>query len=691
MRTRFLLIAALLAVGVVAPAQDITIPGVSSDSMNTDQMIDELMEAESQPLNRMQNSVERYQTKLEKWNEIEERISTLRDSARTLFSFENPFDARSATSSNESVVTANAERGAPQTTARIEVDQIAASDTFLSESVERDREVPEGIYGFTVGDESVTFDYNGGDLTGFVQAVNREAGDLVEARIVNDTSTSSVLVFESQKTGAQNKLQFTDAAYDFATEIGVIEPARNASREPELISSNVSVQGQSDLVRFEQDAMTVVAGGRASVSLEQSLQTNPNMVLELEARIINREDEATTPPPSPPGPDIPESGTVTLGDVTVQNAPSDIVLPEREPPEQPEIIRENRFVLLRSGGETTQLPELQLSDTFQTVQLPIEGRVSRIDGIVIQNDNTFRDIVVRNLRVFDPAARGDAKPVNAVQTAADARLRIDGVRATRSSNTIDDLIDGTTINLHAASPQPVTLSIGPDTETTKNAIIEFIGNYNQLIRDINILTRTNEQIIQEIGYFDEQQREEARKDLGLFQGELALNQLRSRLQRVMMNSYPTGGSGSINLLAQLGISTNASGFNTDGVNASRLRGYLEIDEGTLDDVLSNNFREVKRLFGYDSDGDLRVDTGIAYQVESNVRPYVEVGGIIASRKNTLNTQISNTEEDIREYEEHLSEYERELEQDFGEMQGAMQRMQEQTQQLQRLNPSGGGR
>jgi flagellar hook-associated protein 2 len=212
-----------------------------------------------------------------------------------------------------------------------------------------------------------------------------------------------------------------------------------------------------------------------------------------------------------------------------------------------------------------------------------------------------------------------------------------------------------------------------------------------VIRDINILTRTNEQIIQEIGYFDEEQREQAREELGLFQGELALNQLRSRLQRVMMNSYPTGPRGNINLLAQLGISTNATGFNTSGVDASRLRGYLEIDEEQLDSVLDSDFRQVKRLFGDDSDGDLRVDTGIAYEIENNVRPYVEVGGIIAARKNTLDTQISSTEEDMREKEDDLQDYRQELERDFGEMQGAMQRLEEQTQQLQRLNSGGGGR
>jgi flagellar hook-associated protein 2 len=692
LRTRLLLLAAFIAVSTATIAQNISVPGVSSGgSMNTDKMIEELMDAEREPLNRMESNVEEYEKKLQEWNEIEERLETLRDSARGLYSFENPFDARSASSSNEAVLTASAERRAPETTSRITVEQIAKADTFLSGSISRDREIAAGTYGFRVGEQDVTFTFDGGDLTDFVQTVNREAADLVEARVVNDTADTSVIVFESQMPGAENKLQFLESARQLATEVGVIEPARDVSRNPELTSEVVRIQGQNDLVRFNDEGMTVRAGGRAVVPLDGRLSTNPNMVLELEARIINREDEARTPPPEPPGPSVPEGGGVTLGDVTVQNAPSDLVLPEREQPEQPEIIRSNRFLLARSGGRSVPLENLSLGDSFETVQLPIGEAIDELDSVVVQNDNTFRDIVVRNLRVFDPTARGDAKPLRPAATASDAKLRIDGVQVTRSSNTIDDLIEGTTINLQSASPEPVTLSVGPDKENTKNAIIEFVGNYNQVIRDINILTRTNEQIIQEIGYFDEEQREQAREELGLFQGELALNQLRSRLQRVMMNSYPTGPRGNINLLAQLGISTNATGFNTSGVDASRLRGYLEIDEEQLDSVLDSDFRQVKRLFGDDSDGDLRVDTGIAYEIENNVRPYVEVGGIIAARKNTLDTQISSTEEDMREKEDDLQDYRQELERDFGEMQGAMQRLEEQTQQLQRLNSGGGGR
>ena len=63
-----------------------------------------------------------------------------------LVSFNNPFNERIAESTDERAITATAERDATVETFKIDVDQIATADRFLSGNIERDRKIPEGMY-----------------------------------------------------------------------------------------------------------------------------------------------------------------------------------------------------------------------------------------------------------------------------------------------------------------------------------------------------------------------------------------------------------------------------------------------------------------------------------------------------------------------------------------------------------------
>jgi flagellar hook-associated protein 2 len=365
-------------------------------------------------------------------------------------------------------------------------------------------------------------------------------------------------------------------------------------------------------------------------------------------------------------------------------------LPEYQPPEQPPIVREPQYLYAAGSNGPAALPEIQAGENFQTVEVPLREYVSSINAINIRNENSHRDLEIRNMTIVDPTTRGDGQPVNPREVASDARLEIDGVEVSRPSNQIDDLIPGTTLELQGASSNPATITVQPDTDSVKDAIINFVGAYNQVVRDVNILTRTENAIIEEIGYFSEEEREQARERLGMLQGDSMLNNMRSRLQTIMMNAYPTTAGQELNLLAEMGISTNASGFNTGGVSASRLRGYLEIDEGALDGALQNNFDAVEDLFANDTDGDLIADSGVAVRTNEFTRPFVQSGGIIANRSNTLDNQISQTEDDIRDYSERLDDYEQQLQREFGQMESAMDSLNDSQEALQRLPGTGGG-
>lgn len=673
---------------------DMNIPGVSGTrGIDSQKVIEDLMKVERRPLERMESEVEEHQTEKRVWQELGRTANQLSDQAGSLFGFQNPFAARVANSSDESVLTATAVRQAPESVNRVEVEQIAGADTFLSSSVPLDTEIPAGTYGFRVGEQERSFDFDGGDLQAFAEAVNRNAGEIVRARVVKNAADSEVMTFESQITGAENRLEFLDQARQTALDLGVIERSRAGERQLPISASQVAPwRGElsPETMNISEGTLELRPGGSVSLPVEPGMNVNENMVLELDVRVVDRSDEITEPPPPPEGPSIPDSGSVTLEGITIPYPQSDVDVPEYEAPPEPQIVTDNSFLFARDGGQDVALGEITTGEEFQTVQIPLSQYVDGIQALNIRNRNTHRDLYVQNARIFDPTARGDFEPRNPIETASDARIKLDGITATRSTNTIEDLIPGTTLQLHGASRGPVTLEVEPDREGIKDSVISFVGQYNQLIRDINILTRSNESIVEEIGYFNEEEREQARERLGMLQGDSSLNQMRARLQQIMMDPYPTEAGRELNLLAQLGISTNAGGFNTGGVDATRLRGYLEMDEEQFDAALQNNVEAVRQLFGNDTDGDLSVDEGIAYRLQQYVRPFVQPGGIFQNRQNTIDSQIARTEDDMDDYSDHLDRYEQQLRQEFGRMEQALDQMDSNQRALQRLNNGSGG-
>lgn len=669
---------------------DISIPGVSSSRFNTDQMVEEIMKAERAPVRRLENRVDRMETERSVWRDFSRQVGELRDASRTLFGFESPFANRTANSSDPGSVTATASRSAEELTSEVEVLQVATRDRFVSDNLPREYDVAEGAYEFSVGDESVTVRFRGGSLRAFADRINATAGDLVEARVVNNTTTTQVFVLESQKTGAENTLSFSGVSQEFALETGIMEQRLTRSREPALTQENIRVLQPSAVrgreIRFSEDGVTVPPQSQAQVGLSQPVTDTRGMVLELTTNL--REMAAQEAPPPPPGPAVPDTGGVTLEDITVQSERSQVELPQPQEQEPQEPVRDNQVLQIVSGGRTINLPAVE--DGSSQVRIPLEGIADRVDAVRLVNRNTERELAVSGLRIYDPTARGDATPKQPIETASDAVIRVDGVRTVRPSNEIDDIVPGVTLNLHGPSDRPVTLDVEPDREAAKNAIIQFVGLYNQVMRDINIYTRNTEEIVNEIEYFTDEEREQAMDRLGILQGDSLLNQMQSRLQNIMMNPHPTQANEQIRLLAQVGISTNAGAPGSRGINPSRLRGYLEINEESLDNALENDYQAVRELFGFDSNGDLVADSGAAVEVDQYLQPYIRTGGIVANRSQTLSGQIDRTEDRIDRYNERLEDYEAELRGDFARMEGAMQQLQENQQALQRLQQSGGG-
>lgn len=654
---------------------DIYIPGVKS-RFETEKLIEDLMKVERIPKERAEKNIIGLRDQKTVWQDVGRRMSALRESARALYSFQNPFTERIARSTDESVLSGSATREASEQERSFTVKRAATADRFLSLPLAANQRVGAGDYSFSVGKEEIAFSFRGGTLREFVDALNRRGRDKIRADIITVEPGTRSLVVESLVTGVENRLGFAKEAESLALEIGMIERVNDSSRRVDAASGRAADEPSRPKVSVADGVLGVAAEARARIPFEPSLGNGKSLTLELEIAVALRPSDNALVQGPPSGPVLPDPGGISYGGITIPNDPSSIPLPRWTPPPAPKRVDDPQLLnLVFSDGSTAPLPPMSDGSDFVPRQFSLEEHSGGKDIVALElaNRNTHRDISVRNIRVFDPDAFSGFKPKNPIATASDALITMDGIEVRRPSNAVSDLIPGVTVNIHGSSEKPVRLAVEPNREAAKDAVIALVGNYNRIMADINVLTRNDDKLIQELSYLSNDEQEEMREKLGSMQGDSTLNQFRSALQRAVSAVYPTSAERDMAILSQLGVSTD-SRRGSGGYDASRLRGYLEIDEKVLDAALRTNLPAARELFGSDTDGDLIIDSGFAYSVDNLIRPYVETGGIVTLKTRGIDTRISQEERRVEALDKQIAAKEASLKRQYGLMEGALNRM-----------------
>jgi len=301
----------------------------------------------------------------------------------------------------------------------------------------------------------------------------------------------------------------------------------------------------------------------------------------------------------------------------------------------------------------------------------------------VDNQNTLRDVTIRDIEIEETAPKREIRPVTPVTEARDAVLLMDGIEITRPSNNIDDLIPGMTLKVHAASDEPVSVEVREDAASVKDAVIRLVGSYNRLMVELNVLTRNDEAVINEVSYLDASEREELKARLGELAGDPFVTKLRTDLIGIVNASYGTEGGPA--LLANFGVSTDVRRAGAGGYDRSRTRGYLEIDEKALDGAIAVNQETLRQLMGRDTNGDMIVDSGLAYSLEKTARPFIETGGIVANKTGGLNSRITSDKRRIETIDRQLEQKEASLRRQYGQMEDAYNRMERMSNSLDNFN------
>ena len=662
---------------------DIAIPGIS-DKYKTNDLVNSLVEVEKIPLKREQEKLDGYKFEQTNWRRLNQYMSSLRESARKLYSFDNPFSERTATSSDERAITASPTRDAALESFKIDVEKIATSDRFLSKTIDKNQTIPEGIYKFTVADKTITYRWKGGKISDFSNGLNKRGNGFIKSSFIGVSKDQTAFLIESLKTGNENKLVFEDDALKMAFDLGIIEEDTSTEVKTSLqddfeVLSNSQKEIEIPTEIQEKNSAII----RFKLNFRQSTaQDDVKSIQETEQQAEKIQSEQTE--------QIANSGKVTYNDITIYNASvsdENSYSNLEEISEQEETPAENNknfnVVILKMKDGSTKEAELIEEDVLEgSAEKKYSIKISdnkNIEKIIIENNNAGKVAQVSDIHYIDTLENLGYKPVNPISVAGNAKIKYEGITMERPSNEIDDVVENIKLELHEPTSQVATITVQNDVETSKDALINFVGNYNQLLAELNILTQLKPEIIDELDYLSDDDKEKAMERLGAFQTDSTLRTNKSNLQSIITSPYVFDEDSQIRSLAQIGISSKATGGSS--ISQQQLRGYMEIDEKKLDEALANNMDEIKNLFGADTDGDKIIDNGIAYRMDKILQSYVQTGGIIAMKTSSIDRQISAQETRIKRLEDQVADKESNLKRRYGTMESTLNSLQSQANSI----------
>lgn len=197
------------------------------------------------------------------------------------------------------------------------------------------------------------------------------------------------------------------------------------------------------------------------------------------------------------------------------------------------------------------------------------------------------------------------------QIAVDASLVVNGLTVTKSSNTIDDVITGVTLNLIKDSEgSTVKLDVATNQESISSKIKAFVSAYNSVMSSIKSLRGSSE-------------------SKGILKGDSTLSSVYSTLRNITSDQYEGLA------LAELGISIDSKG--TMSFDSSKFHEMLESDQDSVINALNAMESKMEPIL------DDYIDTVIPDKQDS----YKSMIKILTKRQEDMQLRLSKKEKLLR--------------------------------------------
>ena len=509
-----------------------------------------------------------YQTLDSAYSTINTKLSSLSTTLTSLTSTDSTsaFSTMKAVASNTSFLSVTATSSALSNTSTIRVNQLAKSDLVLSQDLASDAAstviTAEGSHDFII----TSGDGAGGTLTSKV-TVTFGAADF----------TNGVITNKQVMTKLQTAINSDKAEITSASVVGTTAIAAG--------SFKINLNGTETTINYSADTYSNVIDSVVTEINKLSGVT----ALKVADGVSNYKLKITV---------TDSSKYISIGNDITGTLITDlnIASPATKEMGASGIVSASLFSPV-SGYSQLSLTAKQSGYDYRILSMSESGLNTALTSIGL-NLGATRTQFVQNASV-------DTAGYVYATTALNAKMEYNGITVERNSNSISDLIPGSTIVLNGlmqGTDATVNVSISKDTAAVKTKIDDFISKFNDAYLYLrNNLTSTAT----------------AR---GSLIGDSTATSLQSMFSSVAISAVSGIPSDQINTLYKLGISFNT----TSGLSIT--------DSSLLDNALNNKPDQVAALFNSTN--------GIAKTLTDRITPYLGTTGYLTTRKDSFSSTIT---------------------------------------------------
>ncbi|MDQ7817360.1 MAG: flagellar filament capping protein FliD [Melioribacteraceae bacterium] len=199
-----------------------------------------------------------------------------------------------------------------------------------------------------------------------------------------------------------------------------------------------------------------------------------------------------------------------------------------------------------------------------------------------------------------------------------AKIEFNGINIERSSNTISDLIDGSTFTLKSimqATDTTINVAVNKDVNSIKTKVQDFITKFNDIYSYIKTNQKSNG------------------TTKALFSSDTTASSILTTLNSFAYSTVSGIPSSQINTLSKLGITFNVN------------TGLALTENSTFENVVENHLSEVVALFSSTN--------GIAASMYDRINPYLGSIGYIAKSKATYDNTVKSLSDSITSAQNRL--------------------------------------
>lgn len=640
-----------------------TMGGMAS-GVDTDTMINKLVEVESQPIKQIQRGKLLNNQKKEALKKLSSQLKELDSKAKDLYGFRAAYDEKQSVSSDTSVIEATASKQADTGTSKVEVIQLATNHKIITDTLGSDQKLPKGKIVISVNGVEKTVSFKGGGLKSLNEAIKEEADEIVSTDYISTNGTDYVIGITSKTPGKKGEIGIKGSE-ELLTAAGLIngERIKNQDDLPVVFDRKYFSSYAGENRPEDQDGSLDVSKEGKEAALKGQLWQEYELPFKADLKkdtilrfsfTYSKEEEESVPLKVETGPE----DEINVKGIRLKSYNISRLRPLSKKEEKKFDSALGIGIISEENGKRIEKIYPVDKDAAKNQEIPVgkdfEGKQA-LKIVLYCNDG--------NASFIEPVlstpvkAKGEFEMKNTVAAAENAKLKVEGLEIERDRNEgLSDVIKGVTLNIRRKSEYPVEIKVTPDLDKPVQKIKEFVDSYNRYLDLHKALTRAVK--IEKPGEADKLQ------ESGLFMGDMAMVRLENSIKTAINASYQGRTEKIIKMFNQMGVSTGKVNSSWDSIK----EGKLVIEEDELKKVILENPDGVKEFFGSDIDGDNKIDSGMAFTVVRTISPYISSGkNIIQSKLDFEDSSIKAADERIARHELHIKQYEEKLRKKFGTM------------------------